>query len=316
MVKIISYNVLCSVLSNKNVFPLADESHINSKNRLIKIKELFVEFMKDHSIICLQELGRQWYCDLINFFNENDYILVYMSYGFYLNDYMGVAIAYPKNFKVNKIDAIATSNFVPQIKKPNKKLLFLLNILKNNFLEILYYLLNMKLPTIKLTSQELISKNENVLLMIEFAANNKIPEFAVCTYHMPLWIDYRKSFTQIISQNIIKLCKLFSDKPFFITGDFNSLPRDDAINVFKENNFKTNENELITCFPKSSSTFDGKNVREFKEQIDYIFYENNKVECESLITFSKNLQLINTPNELDPSDHLPLIGEFTIKSII
>jgi len=314
-IKIVTYNVLCSALSGKNVFPEATDEQLNPEIRLHKITHFFEEWIKDNTIICLQELSRTWYCELVNFFAERDYVLVYMSYGFNLNDYMGVAIAYPKSLKSTKIDAVSTNSFVKPIKKSPKNFMFLLNILFGNLMEIFYYLLNIKIKAKQLSTQELISKNDNIFLMIEFE------NFAVGTYHMPLWIDYRKSSTSVIAQKIIETSKNFTNKPFILTGDFNSLPKDLAIETFKQNKLKFIQinnkisftNEMITCFPRLSSTFDGKNINNFKGQIDYIFYNETQFLCESIITYTKNKELINTPNDLDPSDHLPVVGNFKIK---
>lgn len=309
VVKIITYNILCSKLSDNKVFPEATSEQLDPEKRLIKIKAFFNEWISDKAIICLQELGRLWYCDLLKFFLEQDYILVYTGYGTNFNDYMGVAIAHPKEMKINKIDIVSTANFVKPIKTlaPPKNFSFLLNVLLGNFIEIVYYMLNKKRAIIKqqLSTLELISNNNNILLMIEFE------NFTVATYHMPLWLDYRKSATITIAEKILQTIKKFSSKPFFLTGDFNTLPDEPTIQVFKENNLNTRF-DLITCFPKISSTFDGKNINTFKGQIDYIFYEiESNMFCKEMYTYSKNKELINTPNELDPSDHLPVVGIFS-----
>ena len=49
-------------------------------------------------MICLQELSRNWYAELVPFFDSREYILVFASYHNEASGYMGVAMAWPRRF--------------------------------------------------------------------------------------------------------------------------------------------------------------------------------------------------------------------------
>lgn len=59
--------------------------------------EKIQEHIKEEAIICLQEVSETWLNYLYAKFAALDYNMFYSLYGDFHNDFMGVAIAYPKN---------------------------------------------------------------------------------------------------------------------------------------------------------------------------------------------------------------------------
>jgi mRNA deadenylase 3'-5' endonuclease subunit Ccr4 len=59
-IKIFNYNVLTPNYCNSRKYPLNNKEHLDNHIRLINIKNLLLEQMKNESIICLQEVTRDW----------------------------------------------------------------------------------------------------------------------------------------------------------------------------------------------------------------------------------------------------------------
>ena len=95
---IVTYNVLCQALANKNAFPLATDYQLDPKIRLQKLKTKLDGWIQQHAVICLQEVSRTWYLDLVSFFKGCNYTFIFMSYGIPAADYMGVGIAFPNKY--------------------------------------------------------------------------------------------------------------------------------------------------------------------------------------------------------------------------
>ncbi len=335
MINIVTYNILCSALCGKNTFPESDDNHLNPDKRLEKLQNRFEKCIENDTIICLQEVSRTWYPILMDFFSQRNYNFIYTPYGIQVNDYMGVAIAYPRKMKLLETKAVSTHTFVPSIPYEKKTLWSLILLFGSSFMNIVRYLLkNFLSREKKLDSiQELISKNWNVFLMIKLEHGGK--QFVVGTYHMPWWIDHRKVAMKTIAIELLKNIRSFSydninEKilPFFLTGDFNSLPHDDVIRYLtieaenylnpagRLNGSSNTEEKYFTCCSNISKTFDGKNTNDFRGQIDYILYDPNTIYVWNdghIISDFPIVSLTHMPNESEPSDHLPVMESFKFK---
>lgn len=312
---IVSYNILCSASADTKTFVSTNENDLNADLRLIKLKEKFQNWMTENAIICLQEISRTWYLNLISFFSEQNYTLVYIGYSVPDSDYMGIGIAYPNKYKLVESKAVATHQFVNPVSYPIKSFITLLNKFQFSFIELLNYVLktNWFLPKLPSTD-ELISKNPNVFLMLKFENNDK--QFVVGNYHMPCWFDWRKIALFTISNVLVMKLKDFSkSSPFFLAGDFNSKPTDIAITfITKDENFLSSvikDETQFTTTVFTSKKHNGKDGQEFKEQIDYIFYQPGLVNLVDGKILSESVETY-IPNSNQPSDHYPIKAQFTI----
>jgi mRNA deadenylase 3'-5' endonuclease subunit Ccr4 len=95
--RVVTYNVLSSSLSQPSYFFACSEKHVNPKNRYELLeKKLEIETHKE-SIVCLQELSLTWSGKLHTFFNQRGYTLIASNYGQRHNGYMGCGIAFPRS---------------------------------------------------------------------------------------------------------------------------------------------------------------------------------------------------------------------------
>jgi mRNA deadenylase 3'-5' endonuclease subunit Ccr4 len=100
ILNLVTYNILATVYCNKESYPYLDSKLLNHKYRSIQIKKELLQMIQRECVICLQEVNYEWYSDLLVFFNKNNYNLIIESYGNIKNDYMGVAIAHPKDYPI------------------------------------------------------------------------------------------------------------------------------------------------------------------------------------------------------------------------
>ena len=75
-VKIFNYNVLTPKYCNTKKFPMNEKEYLDNHIRLINIKNILLEQMKNESIICLQEVSRDWSCVFQLLCDNNNYNFV------------------------------------------------------------------------------------------------------------------------------------------------------------------------------------------------------------------------------------------------
>ena len=96
-VRVVSYNVnvLSSSLSSETHFIKCQADAVEPKLRLIRLKDKLEEEIAKHSIICLQEVSREWSSVLHSYSSQQNYYYISSQYCHEFTGYMGVGIAYP-----------------------------------------------------------------------------------------------------------------------------------------------------------------------------------------------------------------------------
>jgi|TARA_B100000524_G_scaffold208196_1_gene108892 hypothetical protein len=97
-VRISSYNVLSSSLCGADHFTACAPEDLKPDTRLGRVCSTLEDQMAHGAVICLQEVSSKWAGDLTPFFEANGYTLVTSLYGNRFNGYMGVALAWPREF--------------------------------------------------------------------------------------------------------------------------------------------------------------------------------------------------------------------------
>jgi mRNA deadenylase 3'-5' endonuclease subunit Ccr4 len=88
-VRVVSYNVLCSHLAPADRFCHCKPNDLAAPVRLKRIlKALDVEVAAG-SVLCLQEVGREWSGELHKYFSDKGFHFIHSGYGEPYNDYMG-----------------------------------------------------------------------------------------------------------------------------------------------------------------------------------------------------------------------------------
>jgi hypothetical protein len=94
-VRVVSYNILCSTLAPADRFCHCNPENLAAPVRLERILRLLDAEVEQGSVVCLQEVGRQWCGELHRYFADRGFYFVHSGYGEPFNDYMGVGIAFP-----------------------------------------------------------------------------------------------------------------------------------------------------------------------------------------------------------------------------
>jgi endonuclease/exonuclease/phosphatase family metal-dependent hydrolase len=89
------------------------EHKIDSESRWEKITNKLNTFMNEEHIIGLQELTLQRATETLpKIIEDNNYTMVYHSYGYEKNGYMGTAILIPNKYQILEIDNICIGEFI------------------------------------------------------------------------------------------------------------------------------------------------------------------------------------------------------------
>eukprot|EP00730_Choanoeca_flexa_P018724 TRINITY_DN9122_c0_g1_i3.p1 TRINITY_DN9122_c0_g1~~TRINITY_DN9122_c0_g1_i3.p1 ORF type:complete len:212 (+),score=24.32 TRINITY_DN9122_c0_g1_i3:155-790(+) len=91
--RIVTYNVLSPTLCSPDWFPECKPAACKAENRLGKVLTQLEPYVKEDSIICLQEVGVDWFGAFHTFFDQFNYTLILYNY----KTTMGVGLAYPKS---------------------------------------------------------------------------------------------------------------------------------------------------------------------------------------------------------------------------
>jgi hypothetical protein len=97
VIRVCSYNVLCSHLSAPSHFRSCKPENLDPSNRLKKILEKLDNEVKQGAICCLQEVSMTWSGDFHKFFLDRDYYFMPSLYGSAFSNYMGIGIAFPRS---------------------------------------------------------------------------------------------------------------------------------------------------------------------------------------------------------------------------
>lgn len=93
---LVTYNVLNPKLCTPEWFPKCNPDALCEPKRLDLVKNKICDWIIKQCIICLQEVNRQWYDELLPLFSGGDYDCIFADYGPAWHDYMGVLTAWPK----------------------------------------------------------------------------------------------------------------------------------------------------------------------------------------------------------------------------
>lgn len=326
-IKIFNYNILTPNYCNLKKYPLNNKEDLDNHVRLHKIKEIFLNQMKNESIICLQEVSRDWSGVFQLLCDNNDYHFIKSLYGYSKNGYMGIAIAYPKKYKLLDLSIRRISEFI-EFEEKSKSMCKEITDFFKEFLVI-------KEPSVPIFEIAKNRFNTAIALKLQIRDNDDSRPFWIVNYHMPcvwrhpevmiLHITYLKMFVKKMCENNKYDC--------ILAGDFNSQP-DSLQYEILTNSSVVGLNNYFKDYPSNLQLpiidmklesvykiFNGKEPEAtnysycdfngpFKGTLDYIFVNNNiKVLKVDDIGFLDSFM----PNKDNPSDHKPLYCELEIE---
>jgi len=319
---VVTYNVLSPSLTD---WFDARPKYLDAKKRFNKIVNAKLHrIVKAKSIICLQEVSRNWAAKFYKYFLDKNYCFIYSSYGHNNNGYMGIAIAFPKNkYELLECNIKRIVDTVRWPKKLNKQ--SWVNKYFKNIIDGTYrYLTGKKEERCYINESK---RKYNTTIIVRLRGEDK-KQFCVSTYHMPCAYKYPKIMI-IHSTLLVNYINEWSkNDPYIIAGDFNLKPYDPGflnligqkidkkyqINESYIPKLKTNLKSAYKKLPEFTNFSKNKDSEiSFMETLDYVFY-NGDIEFIDLIKtpLKKNIESKTFPDRNEPSDHIMIGGTFII----
>lgn len=232
-IKVTTYNVLSSHLSEEDYFTHCDPKHLHPPTRLRELqKKLDVE-CAEGSIICLQEVSNVWAGSLVAYFASKKYVFTTGLYGSKFNGYMGVGIAVPME-KYNILDVnvvrVADTKRTVKIRKDD---LGVPRLWLNYFTRVLWQPLMDLLMRVGLLSRptedpwDLALRRFNQMVCVKLAPlhdSSGDDAFVVGTYHMPCMFRTPSVMTIHCALSAQHIARYSRGLPFVYCGDFNIKP--------------------------------------------------------------------------------------------
>lgn len=311
MVNIITYNILSPNLCNQDEFQEYDPESLDEIKRKNKIILLIDEWTskENRPIICLQEVPNIWKGSLEKILLNRKYIPLSMNYGNRKSGFFGVLTAIPNIYQIDKIEYLNIGEYIDAIQPP---------LFKPKSTSFIDKLINAVISPAEEDDYITNAKNRsNIALKLTLNSDKK---FIIYNYHMPC--AYKTPIVQTLHLDGLKrLMSEHRDVPTILATDFNltpdsvgyeyftfaKLPIEHSEYLYKTSHYdlkmtssykEVNKSEpLYTCY--SDTRWGGR----FKNTLDYIFVSGHFKTLSSKILIETNEKM---PNELNPSDHLPI----------
>jgi len=320
---VVTYNVLCPQLCGLKDYPECTAEALDADARQQRVWCKLESHIVKRRIVCLQELSRTWYAELLPLLLANRYMIVSAHYGFEGNDFMGVAILYPSD----KYDLVEAD--LPRVAERAKWPPAPPNAAPD---------------TPQRGAMELAKSRQNVMVLLRLLCRTSNAEFVIATYHMPCMYD-RPEVMQLHTAAAVTQAQDFADgDPLVLAGDFNFAPDSHSYMIVTRTKcVRADERTTLSAHPYlhkkhlrthgkmrsayaavhkaeppfthySYTTWRGPN--RFSGTIDYIFFSEhfshvavNKLP-DSTAEFATPL-----PTVEEPSDHLELHARIWAKKI-
>lgn len=295
-ISILTYNILSQNLAEQMVNEIKDNkkvydmSFMNNEYRWAKISNTIeskinesvnesvtnssINSSTDYLIFCLQEVTEDWVSKFSQLFTKNNYKYINVQHGRVFNGNMGIMIAWPST----------------------------LTLIKSEFYTVGQHILvtdeNSKLAAGK--------TNTAILLLLEQSNQINGLKFGVINYHMPLEPKIPHISMSHAKVLIKKINKFMEGNNWFYGGDFNITPDSRTYQYLL-----TMANciwDKIETYPITNHAY----IREFEFSgcLDYIFYSKNDKIKQIYVQYEKIISII--PNNIFPSDHIPVYAKFKI----
>jgi len=273
-INVVSYNVLSSSLSSPNYFHTCSPKDCDPDTRFKRLLVKLEKVMPNSSIICLQEVSREWCGRLHVFFARNKYRFITSLYGSQKTGYMGIGIAYPDHMELIDCRIERIMDVIPLVRQEvgwwewatGKR----------------YEMLDFK----------------NTIMFLRFQ------KFTVATLHMPCEFK-RPEVMTMLAQSVVEKTK--NERPLVLCGDFNIRPFVSEAYEILSKKYQSAYGTLpqYTCLAIVG------NAPQFKDTLDYIWLSRGDWLTTNVIPvpFTKAKSF---PCETEPSDHVMIGAELVM----
>lgn len=321
---VVSYNVLSSKLISSHTTKRNPE-FLKNEYRLNIIRDEFLRMMafNNRPIFALQEVSKEWSEEFAAFFSR-------CNYGFYwakgtvpFNGYMGVAIAWPLEFKLQKLEVVMPGSFiVPEPPKPLPVVTFSQKWRTWARNVLLLPPIPVVIPPLSDRAQAAKKTNEVIIATFEDVGLSKT--FVVATYHMPCAFT-QPELMRLHTEALIAIVKTKAgDNPLVLLGDFNAMP-DSEVYKMLTSEFMSAYSPEPKFTNKALYKYDTMTSPvEFCGTIDYVFSRGlSRVSTLPVENLENNGQFYHEkegfvgeylPTARFPSDHLPVGASYNFLS--
>lgn len=322
-VRVVTYNLLSSSLCEPTYFVKNRPEDLNPLNRLDKIEKLLDAELSPSTVVCLQEVSRDWAGKLHVFFAARDYQFATSLYGHRFNGYMGVGLAWPTSLKLKRLQAQRLSDLVRE--KPREPSVW-------SRIQALW-----KQPEYDVWFEAL--KRSNTLLCADFG------NFCVACYHMPCVfgsVEKERLMTIHATLAANTLHQFANGAPYVLAGDFNIKPPDASYHLlttgalgdhFQEYTPPTNPrlfkpfdvalHPLVSAYSAklgvepdfTNFAFTKNNKESFIATLDYIFCSSDAWTVDDVKPLPRKADVDLDkpyPDALQPSDHIMLAADLSL----
>ena len=298
--RICTWNLLVPLYCNSKHYVSCTLNDIDPKKRfnriLTKLKE---QIQNKNTIIVLQEVSRKWGNKLKIWFKNRKYNFEQDHYGNKYSDFMGVAIAYPINLKLEKYYSKVIGAQLD------------LKPIEESYIYQLYYWIKDKFGyRINSYNDDINNaiRRKNVLLGIKLNLEGK--SVWILTYHMPCAFSKQNVMNWHAQECLRQIEELKKECPVILGGDFNSKPGSSVHKMFTSGSMQSAYLESDGKEPKATNFVETRRGYQFKACLDFIFYTKNQLKLKSTMIL-ENLDKI-MPNIEEPSDHLMIGATFAL----
>lgn len=285
-----TYNILSEMTVTPAWFPQTDKKFLEPKHRMNLLKQYLQPYVDKHYILCLQEVSTKDWKHLKTYFEKVGYLFVHqtISNG---NSRLGLSICVPNQYKI-------INQYIVRVGQ----------VIKESIGNVIFD------PDITEASGD---KRQVVMVELQIGSKNLF----VATYHMPC---------RFLQQTLMEAHTLFAMKiindvvgnsPVIFTGDFNSKYNEAVYKILTSNDYQNEFALNVVSMFDSCKNFFKDSLTGVEERLptcydqkdgnsyilDYIFYRNLQLISSELINHAFPI-----PNELYSSDHLPIIGTFSL----
>jgi len=223
MVRVVQYNILSTELASPFFYVHTETKFLKPDSRWTLLKQKLVPEIDQESIFCLQEVSLDWLEKLVPFFRQYGYQCEYNNYGWTVNGYMGICIAYPNKYRLEAMKMFKVGEVIQEKTLP-LKLTKYQRLQKKFFIWVFWLLSIFGLSNPKSNEDSWLKaiKKQNTLLCLRLSENEKA--FCIGTYHMPC--SYKdQSIMLLHTVTCIQLMNKFAGNyRYILAGDFNFKP--------------------------------------------------------------------------------------------
>jgi len=227
-IKIISYNILSSHLSEPDHYPMCSAEACSPQYRFALICRVLNDETSKGTIICLQEVSALWAGWLHTFFSHRNYVFVSDLYGHKFNGYMGCGLAFPRDrFELQDMSLLCVAEQKKWFsERPFLLWRFVLFFL--GFFRALLLVLRLKFSIIEKRFQEsdnsVSERRYNRIIIAKLKSLRTMKSFVVSTYHMPCEYMRPRTMTTHCILAAQTAQEFADDLPLVLCGDFNITP--------------------------------------------------------------------------------------------